>query len=118
MRSRVGIYIRESEEPRRYLTPHTKNSYAIIDGQPVYVRRGTYHLRYRKGGKQVWERVPGDYKVAKFLQRKREAEFLTGVIGGPEPETSSEANSPLESTILIYLAKLKDRDKSLSTQVG
>jgi hypothetical protein len=54
MRNRVGVYIRELEGQRRYLRPHTKNLYAIVDGKPTYVSRGVYHLRYSNH----WERSP------------------------------------------------------------
>jgi hypothetical protein len=51
MRNRVGLYIREASAPRRFRRPHTKNSYALIGGQPFPVPDGVYYLRYKLGAK-------------------------------------------------------------------
>ncbi|MGA8430459.1 MAG: hypothetical protein WB729_11615 [Candidatus Sulfotelmatobacter sp.] len=49
MRNRAGLYVGESTAPVRYQQVHTKNSWALVMGQLMYVRDCINHLRYRQG---------------------------------------------------------------------
>jgi hypothetical protein len=96
MRNKVGLYIREASEKRRYLKPHTKNSYAVVDNKRVFIAGGVYHLRYNNR----WERLRGDYKTAQLLQRKH-------------PEISSErAEYKSDATFSGYSYTLGEFQKS------
>jgi integrase/recombinase XerD len=106
MRNRVGLYIREASAPRRYLKTHTKNGYALIQGQPVPVVDGVYYLRYKLGEKTTWERLSSDYKLACFLRQKREAEILCGALAAPIAEPASEGTPTLEKAVAKYLANI------------
>jgi hypothetical protein len=108
MRNKVGLYIREASEKRRYLKPHTKNSYAVVDNKPVFIAGGVYHLRYNNR----WERLRGDYKAAQLLQRMREAEILTGALAPQVAAAPAEQGSALSTTIQKYLQNVQNTSRT------
>jgi integrase len=110
----VSVYLRISS-PQRYRKPVWESRtmlrpyWCIVNDQPEHHPEGTYQLRYRKAGKQVWETVQGDGLDALTLSKQRAIELSRKPLGRPksEPERTEVASFKVSDEVKVYLANVE-----------
>jgi len=89
MRSPVSLYLRVRSATGKWIyVPPVKSPnhklkplWGLVDGVPLRCPEGSYHLRYREGGKRPWINVGGDLDVATAALARKTAE-LNGLSAG------------------------------------
>src|ERR1035438_4596410 len=110
----ISVYLRISS-PQRYRKPVWESRtmlrpyWCIVNDQPEHHPEGTYQLRYRKAGKQVWETVQGDGLDALTLSKQRAIELSRKPLGRPksEPERTEVASFKVSDEVKVYLANVE-----------
>ena len=84
IRSGNGSWIYAS--PAQTSKGHLRPLQAMIAGQPTYCADGVYHLRYRIGGRRVWQAVGNDASLATIAVQKKNLELQASVLGMVLPD--------------------------------
>ncbi|MGA2644905.1 MAG: tyrosine-type recombinase/integrase [Candidatus Sulfotelmatobacter sp.] len=127
-KSKVGLYLRfrtpeGKQSPNRPVAWDSKKrlrpGWCLVKGVPEQHTDVTYHLRYPKNGKWVWEAVGPDSTVAMDLRASRSvgvsAKAVKAPVPAPEPvHRAVEAKKErlkLDDAIRIYLTTGKAAEK-------
>jgi len=100
--------------------------FAVVGGQPTHCPEGVYHLRYRLGGKRIWEPVGSSASLAQVALQRKALEFQADALGIPIAATPAMPTAPtalathpptisdgppkrrLTECVTSYLAETKD----------
>lgn len=119
MSSRVSLYIRIRTADGRhpYVKPvyaanqRLRKHYAVVDGKAEYHPEGTYHLRFVRNGKRVWEAVGPEpaQALAKLSKREKIQDAIAAgaqVIEVEKQKPNPRSRRPLASAIDEYLGDI------------